>query len=604
MQRYVRYLQMITILVIITLAGFVRLANLGTQFTHVDDIGVAVTTLDREEKFFVHLEKASHKLEKKFNIHLVPLKTLTRWNINDNPVKNIISYIPNKIIQVHAIPEIWTYAPLQCAFVPFFINSSQSYRDIIFWGRFPAFLTSMVAIILLCVFSIALYGEKRFFPYLVAGLALFSFSWMHIIYSQQMENYVSGLIAIMTTLIILINIPAIETSRKKIFLSTCLIAFVCYLHYQLLFFLPAYWGCIVYNLYLREKGIVTVIKRLIPRLVVFSILIYPLIDFIMARNLGERGINWNTGPEKEFFFNILSAHGLLDRITYSIVFFTKNTFIVFTDLIAFMPEDTRFSLIIGTICFCLAGIGLFSCFRSTQHTKKMLGLFIVIASLTWIFLVLINKITISPTRHSLILLPLIIILISEGLGLAAGYFKRDVQSGLSISLAIMIIVVFFTNWTSVSKQRLDHFDEARIAQLLQKYQVSTIISYGWTWNIDLMNSISKKYNYGHINDCDFKQFDLMHGDISSDNFNHRAVAVISHRHAPDKRLYAIFKEQFSAEPVSTVYSDNIPSAKEIEFSHRTKNGTNGYYFNIIKTRSIPHNYQTNLNQNKRSYACK
>ena len=188
------------ILVFIIYLGFyIRFVDLGTHFSDCDDNGVAYTILDTKtpkdisEVRAILTEKASYP-------RLQILIKLDQLGLLE-PLLSIEKHL--KIAQFFIIPLRWTYAPLQYIFTPIFISREQSYRETLFWGRFPSFVFSILSLILLIPLY-RLFRKSDYFQYLILSLVLFTFSWEHIIYSKHMASYSIGVLSAILILYLLV----------------------------------------------------------------------------------------------------------------------------------------------------------------------------------------------------------------------------------------------------------------------------------------------------------------------------------------------------------------------------------------------------------------
>ncbi|MCA9400320.1 MAG: hypothetical protein KC713_01740, partial [Candidatus Omnitrophica bacterium] len=133
-----------TLLIVAVLAVgiWARADRLAWHFTHVDDIGVAKTILE------YHQEGA-------------------------NPL--------------FAVATHWTYSPFQFFFTPFLVSLDQSYRSLLFWGRFPSLIFSILGLLTAVLFYWRWKGR-------VGASCLVTITWMAcslewIIFAKQMHNY-------------------------------------------------------------------------------------------------------------------------------------------------------------------------------------------------------------------------------------------------------------------------------------------------------------------------------------------------------------------------------------------------------------------------------
>jgi phosphate/sulfate permease len=242
--------------------------------------------------------------------------------------------------------------------------------------------------------------------------------------------------------------------------------------------------------------------------------------------------------------------------------------------------------------------GVISFFVSESIAEKYIGLFFFILSFLWAILIFLKVLPLSPTRHSLILLPYITILVSEGLGFITNqisYLKNKINSHMIISsiLSFLIMLFFFVYFNGIVRERQDPFNESDLYNLFKRYKIDTVISYGATSNLGLMfhnKDISWKYIDSGNNEEPLK--------IYKDSLPFKRIVLISHRNKLNELMfnkiklnvnnsskpYFIINNNFS--DFKILFSKEINSNVELDFSTKTKNGTNGLYLYILENKFI------------------
>jgi hypothetical protein len=266
---------------------------------------------------------------------------------------------------------------------------------------------------------------------------------------------------------------------------------------------------------------------------------------------------------------------------------------------AFLPENHPWTVVVTVILFVFFMIGLIKYSRG-EFWERFFVLFFVLSLVTWMLLVIKGKLTFSPTRHTLMFLPLLIVFAVAGItrvGSCFGRFSKVIHP----VLVVFILSSFLWAYPSFLKERKDPFEEKDIMDVLSQYQVDAIIQAQWTDQVEVMKGIRQMY--GHKGG-DFVPYVL----ISNSSTPYKRLAWISHREKinPDRferarayinryLYYMNFLRQQRNEPVQAflynphdayriIYAQQVDSDVETEISRRTHNGTNGFYFYILEHR--------------------
>lgn len=531
---------------------FVRFAGLSAHFAHVDDLGVAKTIIYYKNK----------PVESAFE----------NWT---------------------CVSRHWTYAPAQFLLTYLLVNPEQSYRQVLFWGRFPSFLFSILTFGL-WIFFFRKYDKLKT-PAVSVGLALIVFSWENIIYAKQMESYAIGVFsAIGALLLVWIQISSRITLQKRL-AGAAILALLAHTQYQILFFAPAYFLTVfLYDWRHARSKKEAVANALLPGLV-FTACIYPMYAAFLKRQPVTAGATWNVGPNSEFALLFDSHAGLFPNLMTAVSFFARNLFFVFAVMTAFIPEASPFAFPAALLFFAIFITGVVSLIKTPRERKKLLGIYFAGIMAVWAYFVFRGKLAFSPTRHSLILLPYFAFITAEGwmvvLKRLHGLQKWPWARYATIPLLSGIFVLFFIYYPAETLKRRDPFDEEKIAKLLTQYQADALISTGFTWHPALMPSVKKNFNYFEV-----ENMDQVYTPKTNPPF--QTLAFISHRRKLDKSLFSEMRFKInlfqrlhgqtqysmtgSADDYKSVYAEEIESNTEIESSRRTRNGANNFYFYILR----------------------
>lgn len=543
----------------------IRFAGLSSHFSHIDDLGVAKTIL-------------SYQYE-------IP-NDLTGIEKLDVFAK-----------QWTAISRHWTYAPAQFIVTRLLLHSGQNYRQTLFWGRFPSFFFSVLSL-LLWVYFYERYDRLQT-PAGSLSLAILTFSWMHIIYAQQMESYAIGVFSAAALFVLFWEeIQPERHSLKFRLFGSGIAAILCHTQYQVLFFMPAYFLSLLWHDWTTGKGKRRALLYFLSSGLLFAASIYPMYALFLKRAAsGTAGITWNAGPHHEFVLNLSQSSSLLSSIIQTLIFFAKNTYIVFGSVTAIISENHPAFECVRFFLFVLFVTGIASLVKTSWPRKREIGLFLAILSATWAALILKGQLAYSPTRHSLILLPAMAYLIGEGWLVWIKQLQKRFPSFAWMRWATAFVVVslsilFLSSVKPRMAERQDPFQEEKILSLLREHDVDALIATGFTQNPALMPSVLKETNY-----FENETMETTYSPKAAVPF--QRIAFISHRKKlttdlfnemkfktqlklmlqPETRMYtAAFG---NAEDYEPVYVEEKDSQIEIDPNTRTSNGTNSFYFYIL-----------------------
>lgn len=420
-----------------------------------------------------------------------------------------------------SIPRNWTYAPLQFFLTKLLISKDQTYREALFSGRLPSCLAGISALFALVWFYRRLEGWLS--PRLLFPLTLLACSWGAIAHSKQMHNYELGVLAAICLFVLFLEFVRRKDIPLKIALAGALL--LCVLsnaHYEILFFLPAFFTGGIFTL--RETP-AKERMRLLPRFflagAVYLILFFPTWYFFLRQN-ATKGINpWSSGRSGEYVFNLQGAE-LLEKLTYTLKFFFYNFSLVLQSDLGFMPEELLAFEVVSLFLIFLFAVGFAALLRNQDRIRKKFGFFFLALVLTWFGLVMLHKIALGPTRHTLILLPFFCVVIGEG----ADRLFAPLRAYPYI-LSGLVLAAFLFFYPSMAKERHDVFDENEISELIKKYEIRGIFTADYSDPLNLMKSVAPYIKglgtgnpawIGHSGPIDFPFILKMHGCCSQNRY--------------------------------------------------------------------------------------
>lgn len=558
------------------IVSFIRLESLGEHFTQVDGAGVAELLLFPRD--LTNTDKAF--LKKRIEEQSSLIYKIYNHADEEGYIDNVLS-LGNSFYQFFVVPITMTYAPIQFIGTKFLISEEQSYREILFWARFPSFLFSVFALVLIFTFYQNIQSKERL-PQRLLAITLMGLSLENIIFAQQALSYSIGVFVTMLLILLFLKYSQMKQwSKKDIIKLGFYLAVLVNCQYQVLFFLPAFFltllVCQSRNYFLFKEKLL----MLISAGIVFSILFLPTYFIFLWRHRNA-GLNYNIGPNGEFAFTIPINEGLMAKVAYFFEFFIYNWISIFQSMTSFVPEKSILYLPSFLFLSFLFIIGIISFFQKSNPLKQI-AIFFFFTFLTWSALAILGKIALSPTRHSLILLPIFVFIICEG----CFYFCYLIQSNLRKKrnlfylvpclASLMVSILFFSSYPDEKESRKDVFSESEINKIINKHNIDSIILYGCSYNLVLMKTISKEYPifYGCGNNRKSNHYAQKHNNI----FN--KIAFVSGGDFLNEKQFELLvktanageKEEFSDYELK--YSLIKPAGTHMEYSKKIDSQLNG-----------------------------
>ena len=535
-----------------------RWRGLRTHFSHIDDLGVALSILEHDSTRFAH--------------HLISSPYLT------------------KILEV---PRSWTYAPMQFLVTPLLLHKGQSYSDILFWGRLPSYLFGVGGLLAMALTLLKI-DRRNYKNSLIFTTCLFAFSWENIIYSTQMQSFSIGVLGILFMILLFLNFikDPVRTPGRiggmivlLVMLSNC--------QYQLMFLVPAFLLVVFLAAVEGQSNPGLLVRRYFLGGLGYVFLMTPTF-LLFLRGKSGAGINWNAGPSGEYLFYINKAGGLIQNALYTFQFFFKNGLQVVQSNLSFTESHSVGTTIFYLLTLVTMSIGLFSLLTSMDKIKIQLGRFFILVAFSWIALVILGKITFGPTRHSLILLPIMIILIAEGfswafcrLGMTSGY-RETAAFLVTDSLGLVVLTFFVMGYSTEFARRVDPFDPALFSRVIAETHSQAIVCADYTWNPSLLDLPGYEV-------LEHRELRILVKRGASGAFGHGApVIFLSHRGPLSQMtldqiasLCSTRKLKLGSgvgypaiEDLKINYLQYKQSSTEIDFSNATHNGSNGMFLAV------------------------
>jgi hypothetical protein len=295
--------------------------------------------------------------------------------------------------------------------------------------------------------------------------AIIVFSLEERIHAAQMHSYAIGVLANVLIIWSLLNLRNIkDKSLILISMLALCIALGVGMQYQGMLLVISGLLTIGFSAPTQFKN-----KSFAVRYTFLIALLAGLIYLVVGNIFGMSGraINWNAGPHGEF---IVQGNGWQERgvdfIRLISSYSTENLYAI-TSAIELDHFGTQ--LFGGVILIlCLLGV-MYLCLRAKDDRYRFILLFISIFFAAYFGLVILGKLTFSPTRHSLYFLPMVVLLLGYGIIFIMSYGSRRYQWGIQ-----MLLASIFIGYLVGSAAVFNRFYEKRIDRIDQNLFLSSL----------------------------------------------------------------------------------------------------------------------------------
>lgn len=532
---------LIVTLSILIYSVVIRMQFLDSHFSHVDDFIPALVELEQKD------------------INVTGLNTLKEY------------FYQNLFFKV---PRSSTYAPFQFLITDFSLDRPSNYSETLLYSRLPSFLFFLLGLPILVLLSRKL-RETEWFQIFAIMVVIYSFSWMSIVYSVQSNSYVIGVIANLILFYFILIEHQISSSWRRI-LCHFLIGFLVLFNYQMLIFLAAFFLVRVSRIF-RSFTWTNLVQEVREIGVASISLFYGYWFFI--RRVSNRGINWNAGSNQEFVFHIPDGD-LLFQLQYVIKFFVSNSIIVANAITTPIINGGTNGISLTLVLIGFLIFGLFKVFNSKNGGFRKFGHFTIVSVLFWMIFIVTGKFALSPTRHSLILLPFLLVYCSYGL--ISLIEKLKILREKSYFVVLILILSYVGSFSLYSARetnnRIDAFDENTFTEIVKKNDVDFIIGVDWTANHLFTKIIRDSFVFKKIrnNILVASDYAVVRKQIITTSEKRKRLMFFSHRDQIDLDRFSLKYNSVS------VYTRTRKSYTEICPTNRTSNGTNSLYYVVLE----------------------
>jgi len=356
------------------------------------------------------------------------------------------------------------------------------------------------------------------------------------------------------------------------------------LSYQSIIIIPAFFLASCYAKHFSKKN--TTLFSLLKEYVVIAILclcfLIPIYVMFLRKFISAGVTHWNKGINGEYLYSILSENSWYEQFIYSVKFFTYNFWEVFAYTTALVPDTSLFFIPTSILLLVLLMIGVVYFYQQKNYTLLLVLAYITCA---WLCLILLGKITLSPTRHNLVLLPAFLFLIGGGVA-----YVYDKYRAIPALLFILFIGLFFLNYTDVMTLRKRHYNEKTFVEIIKNHpDIDKILSYRCSYDHFLFKNIGKPVDvipdeFDGYKTCTTWSFPYPALNCLNEETKFNKVLIYSVAEPISSKQLEQIKFAFkvsSIEDLKIVTLNNIASNTEMDFCNKTKNISNNFYCYLI-----------------------
>ena len=217
-------------------------------------------------------------------------------------------------------------------------------------------------------------------------------------------------------------------------------------------------------------------------------------------------------------------------------------------------------LTIGIIGLTIIGL------VQTIRKKELMNIFLI-CSLTMNFgLIFLGKLTYSPSRHTIIFIPIVIYYVVNGIGLLRNLGRKKFYLGSVALCYACIALVFGIKFPEEWRLRENKISEKVVEEWIRKDNPVFVGFYKDTFDLDMMNISGYEKNIGGI----WRKNEVMDtGDI---------LILYSRATAVEDEYLGFLDNFLEGKQLELVNAVEMPSDVEVEYAHNSfANYGNGFY---------------------------
>jgi hypothetical protein len=302
-------------------------------------------------------------------------------------------------------------------------------------------------------------------------------------------------------------------------------------------------------------------------------LIGHLLHRLLYTEWGQQGVNsWNVGPHREFLFEPSGQDAL-----YSIRFFATNTWHLLQGLLGSQPPGTAWAAVQTGCLLLLLGLGIRYLLQTSNSRLKWMAQFLLMATLGWLLFIVAQKFTYSPTRHSMLLTPYIILLATCGVLQVTTWLMRLSPKATTAGALLCVVphgLGFVAGYAQERALRRDRFEPSHFLQIVNTWQPQGIYRYTLSKNPLFLPELQplmaqSEHVVTHTPPGAHYLFFSHQRPLDDEAWYYALISEAGMRLPGSRHAYAVVFTYANFAPV------------QIDYSPLTQNGHNGCYITVI-----------------------
>lgn len=473
--------------IIIVLMGATVASSLPIYYGDGDDLGIAVMLIKRYHNVDYFWQRVYEEKSPTYNG--IIKRSLRSIHQSYPRIENIIP-------PISTIMTGWyktTYAPIQPALIAILLLAGDNLPAVVV-SRLPSFIFYVLGLIIWGKVFAMLF-RKAHPTYAILGVCLLACSLENIGFAQGAMPYACVIPALGWLTYLLIKWQSIlpQSEKSRMMLVACS-GILIYLQFQMIFVGAAVGICLFVMIWVSQykkhrlmQACLVSIARIWKSGALFAIISFPAIIYIYYKLDHDPHNSWHEGLNGEFLF--ANWQGL----TAIPEFFIHNLYIVVTRLTGFIPEDNALSIVMFITVFALFCVGFLVWIKRLFSVTDAVSIFCVSLGIVQITLLLTSQLTFSPSRHSLLFLPFIVLCVLSGahwiIIAMTRYLTVDGNRSPSVVnhlLSVLVLASCLYHYDSYLAPRKELFDPHAINMLLEERGVNKVFTLLSTPQMEMM----------------------------------------------------------------------------------------------------------------------
>ncbi|GBR75519.1 hypothetical protein NO2_0186 [Candidatus Termititenax persephonae] len=553
-----KYLRHLGFLLIFALAFFARGVDLSTHFAHYDDVFMFADVFRTQEPRF-RQELLTSLYDPARPHHDDRQKKLIR-KIYDNPRSRFIFEAGVYLSRFMILPLDSNIAPIQPTLFTLITSPNYSYRLNLLMGRLPSFIFGVLTV---CLIFLTL-RRKTNTAGALGGMLICALSLESIIQAKFAPAYAFGCLASATLLLLFQRSQEDKFFQKYWLPSGVLAAVLAYTHYQVAFLLPAYY---LANFWLKRHNPAESLKVKQSCAVSFLLCLPTLLFLLFIHGAQVESGRYVIGKFGEFLFTPSGQNILF----YPIWFFIRNSFLVITHTLSPVTADQLLYWLFGLLFFAAFWRGLGKIRRQPEF------LYLTLCFGIYLALIAIQQLAMTPTRQSLVYLPLFIYPIAQSIS------ELKLKDSIIYLLLLVYTGIFLYFFPGFVQDRRDPINEKELLKIIETYQPNLIAGYEHSLHLAMFPQVRRQYNYV---DGDHNIF------LNQPTRNYKTVLFYSTWEELNETHFNISQQIWNAgtnqrwetpyNQYKVIYEKISTTNIEHEPNYWNTNGTNNLFFYILQ----------------------